>query len=220
MGNDRLEAAADRAEILEVAMTSLVCRDSGDMDGLAACFHPDALLTSSWFSGKASAFVEGARKALATRHTGDSQKHIAGNQRVSLSGGRAICEYYVTLHQRRTIDGYEFDFQTWSSFCDLFEQRDGAWRISRRWVIYEKDRMDPHKPGEVPDSYFKVIDLRPIPRRFAITAGATPMPIIRPPRTFSSRKRPRRGPFGKARKNGLRGNRYEQRAFRSGGGSI
>ncbi|MBT3350796.1 MAG: nuclear transport factor 2 family protein [Nitrospinaceae bacterium] len=163
MSNDRLEAAADRSEILEVAMTSLVCRDSGDMDSLAACFHPDALLTSSWFSGKASDFVEGARKALATRHPGDSQKHIAGNPRVSLNSDRAICEYYLTLYQRRTIDGYKFDFQTWSSFCDLFEQRNGAWRISRRWVIYEKDRMDAYKVGEVPESYFKAMDLSPFP---------------------------------------------------------
>ena len=49
----RILAAADRAEILQVAMTSLCCRDTGDWDGLKECFHPDARIVTSWFSGNA-----------------------------------------------------------------------------------------------------------------------------------------------------------------------
>ena len=160
----RLAAALARAEILQVAMTSLCCRDTGDWDGLKACFHPDARIVTSWFSGNAHEFIEGSRNMMGGHHPDDSQKHMAGNQRAALNGDRAVCEYYLILHQRRTMDGYEFDFQTWSSVVDLFERREGDWRVIGRTMIYEKDRMDPHRPGEVPESYFAAMDLSGFPR--------------------------------------------------------
>ena len=46
MSNQRLEAAADRSEILEVAMRSLVHRDRGDWDALIDAFHPDAQIVT------------------------------------------------------------------------------------------------------------------------------------------------------------------------------
>jgi hypothetical protein len=82
---------------------------------------------------------------------------------ITLNGKRAACEYYVILHQGRTLDGYEFDFQTWSVTIDLHELRDGAWRICTRKMIYEKSRMDPHVPGSVPQSYYDSLDLSPFP---------------------------------------------------------
>lgn len=163
MSNERLEAAADRSKILEVAMRSMVHRDRDDWDELINCFHPDARIVTSWFEGNAHEFIDGSRRMMGSHDPDDSQKHISSNQRVSLGGERAVCEYYLTLHQRRRIDGYLFDFQTWSSVLDMFERREGAWRVLGRWMIYEKDRMDPHKPGEVPESFFKDMDLSPYP---------------------------------------------------------
>ena len=163
MSNERLEAAADRSEILEVAMHSMVHRDRGDWDELIGCFHPDARIVTSWFEGNAHEFIDGSRNMMGSHDPDDSQKHISGNQRVSLGGERANCEYYLTLNQRRRIDDYLFDFQSWSSVLDMFERRDGAWRVLGRWMIYEKDRMDPHKQGEVPESFFREMDLSPYP---------------------------------------------------------
>jgi hypothetical protein len=163
MGQNRLEAAADRSEIIEVAMRSMVHRDRGDWDELIECFHPEARLVTSWFEGNAHEFIADSRSMMGGHDSGDSQKHFLGNQRVYLSGDRALCEYYLTLHQRRQIDGYLFDFQTWSSVLDMFEKRDGDWRVLSRWMIYEKDRMDPHKQGEVPASFFQDMDLSPFP---------------------------------------------------------
>ena len=160
----RLRAAADKLEMMETSMLSHVCRDAGDWENLLDCFHPDAKIATSWFSGGAREFIEESRRMMSGHHAGDSQKHVAGNARARVSGERGVCEYYVVLHQRRTLDGYEFDFSTWSSVVDLHERRDGRWRIASRAMIYEKDRMDPHKPGEVPASYFEAMDLAPYPR--------------------------------------------------------
>ena len=102
----RLRAAADKLEMMEVAMFSHVCRDSGDWDGLLDCFHPDADITTSWFMGNAHAFITESRDMMGGHHPDDTQKHIAGNVRVRVNGERGVCEYYLTLHQRRTMDGY------------------------------------------------------------------------------------------------------------------
>ena len=163
MVKGRLEEAADRSEILDLAMRSMVYRDRGDWDQLIKCFHPEARLVTSWFEGNAHQFILDSRSMMHGHDQGDSQKHIAANPRFILNDVRALGEYYLTLHQRRKIDGYLFDFQTWSSVLDMFEQRDGEWRLLSRWMIYEKDRMDPHKQGEVPASFFEEMDLSPFP---------------------------------------------------------
>ena len=79
----RLRAAADKLEMMEVAMFSHVCRDSGDWDGLLDCFHPDADITTSWFMGNAHAFITESRDMMQGHHPDDTQKHIAGNVRVA-----------------------------------------------------------------------------------------------------------------------------------------
>ena len=163
VNENALEQSVARSEIIEIAMRSMVHRDRGDWDELIACFHPDAQIVTSWFEGNAHEFIEGSSRMMGSHEASDSQKHFSGNQRAYLNGDRALCEYYLTLHQRRRIDGYLFDFQTWSSVLDMFEKRDGSWRVLGRWMIYEKDRMDPHKQGEVPESFFKELDLSPFP---------------------------------------------------------
>ena len=47
----RLQTVVDKFEIIENSTFLLCCRDSGDWQGLAQCYHPDAHITTSWFSG-------------------------------------------------------------------------------------------------------------------------------------------------------------------------
>jgi hypothetical protein len=161
--NTRCQAVLDKFEIIEVSNVLLSSRDSGDWKRLAQCFHPDARVATSWFDGSAREFAEQAKNMMAGHHPTDTQRHVISNPRVTLQGHRAVCEYYVILYQGRTLDGYEFDFQTWSVILDLFEKRHGAWRICKRSNVYEKDRMDPHTPGTVPQSYFDQLDLSRYP---------------------------------------------------------
>ncbi len=160
----RLRAAADKLEMMETSMFSHFCRDAGDWENLLDCFHPDADITTSWFSGNAHEFIRDSRRMMSGHHAEDSQKHVAGTAWARVGGARGVCEYYLVLHQRRAIDGYDFDFSTWSSVLDLHEHKDGRWRVIKRTMIYEKDRMDPYRPGEVPASYFQAMDLTPYPK--------------------------------------------------------
>jgi hypothetical protein len=161
--NEHYQATIDKYDIIEVSTVSFCCRDTGDWDKLAQCFDPEAPITTSWFKGTAREFAAQSKSMMDGHHSTDTQRHMMANARVTLNGNRAVCEYYLILHQGRTLDGYEFDLQTWSVTLDLFERRDGAWLICKRKMIYEKSRMDPRMPGSVPPSYFEQLDLSRYP---------------------------------------------------------
>ena len=186
MGQDaRYQAAVDRSEIVAACAASLCARDTGDWARLVQCFLPEARVTTSWFDGTARDFAAQSRNMMGGHHPTDTQRHAMSNACVALEGDRAVCEFYVILYPGRTLDGYEFDFQTWSVTLDLFERRDGQWRVARRMIIYEKDRMDPHVPGSVPQSYFDQLDLSRYPAairyhcyRNEKSSGQTPKNLI------------------------------------------
>lgn len=159
----RIQESVDKSEIKDVLSVVNYARDAGLWEAWRDCYHEDATLTTSWFSGARDEFVEAAKKMKIARHPGESQKHTVTNPWVRLAGERAAAEHDLILYQRRLIDGVELDFTTWSRVLALLEKRDGAWRIWKRTNIYEKDRMDPYKPDEVPASFYASIDLAGYP---------------------------------------------------------
>ena len=161
--NTRLQTVIDKFEIIETSNVLLSCRDAGDWSRLVNCFHPDARVTTSWFDGTAEEFAKASQNMMAGHHKKDTQRHTISNPRVTINGHRAVNEYYVILYQGRVMDGYEFDLTTWSVTLDLYEQRNGQWRICKRSNIYEKDRLEPHVPGAVPNSYYESLDLSGYP---------------------------------------------------------
>jgi hypothetical protein len=161
---NRLELAIDRSEIENLIAKSIISRDSGMWEALAECYTPDATLTSSWYSGSPADFLEQAGKMRVARHEGEAQKHMTANHWIEVNGGRAISESDLILYQRRLIDAVELDFTTWSRRLHLFEKRDGEWKIRKRWSIYEKDRMDPHNRGELPEGFYESMDLTRYPK--------------------------------------------------------
>ena len=57
----------------------------------------------------------------------------------------------------------QFDAEAWFRFFDLVEKRNGEWRIVKRTAVYEKDRMDPVEPHNLPDGFFDGADLSQFP---------------------------------------------------------
>lgn len=160
----KIQETLDRSEIKDVVSTVNYARDSGLWEELRARYHPDATLATSWFTGTRDEFIEAARRMKIARYPGESQKHVAASPWVRLRGDRAAAEQDLILYQRRLIDGVELDFTTWSRVVVLLEKREGAWRIWKRTNVYEKDRMDPCRPDELPASFYASIDLGGYPR--------------------------------------------------------
>jgi hypothetical protein len=88
------------------------------------------------------------------RKPGDHTKHVISGPWIRVNRDRAFSRCHVNLYIRTTIDGHEFYLQSWARFFDLLERRDGAWRIVKRTAVYEKDRMNPVDPRDVPKDFF------------------------------------------------------------------
>jgi len=161
---DKMRAAIDRQEIKTLIARSIIARDSALWDDLADCYHPDATLTSSWFTGSPAEFVKVAAEMKLTRHEGEAQMHLTGNHWIRTNGNRALAESDLILFQRRVIDGNELDFSTFSRRIDMLEKRAGTWKIWVWTLIYEKDRMDAPDPDALPDGFYGSMDLTGYPR--------------------------------------------------------
>ena len=66
-----------------------------------------------------------------------------------INGARAIAQTRMAIMVRSALDGVEVDAACYGRFFDRVEKRGGSWRIAKRSVIYEKDRIDPVDPGTV-----------------------------------------------------------------------
>jgi len=137
------DAAADRSAIVNAVACWALWRDSGRWDKLASLYTPDALQHTTWFVGPAKEFI--AR--IAARASGGRSAHFIGACGVELNGERAIAETRLVLLVRGTVHGTEVDVTCYGRSYDRFARAEGAWRIARREMIYEKDRMDALEPG-------------------------------------------------------------------------
>ncbi|MEE2760407.1 MAG: nuclear transport factor 2 family protein [Pseudomonadota bacterium] len=162
--HQRLERTADEFEIRKVLSNWAYARDNGDWDLLADCYHGDATMNISWISGPASEFIEQSKGMLAKIKPGAFNKHNVGDAFITVNGKRASSEVHIELISRMSNEVFEFDCITWARFIDLFEKRDeGIWRILKRTMVYEKDRLDPVNPDQVPDGYFDAMNLDQFP---------------------------------------------------------
>jgi hypothetical protein len=151
----RLQESIDRTEIINLIGKSILARDSGLWGQLAECYHSKAEFTSSWYKGNPADFFKvAAVKLERARQEGGEQKHVTSNHWIEINGDRAIAEADLILFMRRAINGVELDFATWSRRLQLIERENGEWKIYRRWVIYERDRMDPVDPTVPVDAYY------------------------------------------------------------------
>jgi hypothetical protein len=139
--------ALDQIQICDVRRSWAFSLDLGEWDRLRACFHPDARITVSWYSGPLDGFIDRSRAMAATRNPEEHRKHWLGNMRSEIRGARAVLETDVLILIREFLDGTLFDYTSYARFYDLFEKRAGVWRILEWNCIYDKDRLDPVVPA-------------------------------------------------------------------------
>lgn len=134
----------DRLAISALMQSWALARDTGDWDGLHATAHPGATVTTTWFDGSFEGFVESCRTSWAK---GSRSQHVLGGTVAQLKGALALAQTRMSIHVRSRLDGVDVDAVCLGRFFDRVEKRGDAWRIVKRSVIYEKDRIDPVVPG-------------------------------------------------------------------------
>jgi len=134
----------DAAAIREVVENWVLWRDAGDWDRFATVWHPDAVMSATWFHGPAADFIAASREGF---DRGVLILHSLGGFTCDVAGDRAIAQTKMSIMQRGTVDGVVVDVTCTGRFYDFFERRQGIWKIARRQPIYEKDRLDPVDPS-------------------------------------------------------------------------
>lgn len=125
---DQLEARQAVADLLHAGARA---NDRKDLDGMRACYWPDATTWHGGYKGPSAGFVDFAvpiiERCLFAAH------HIS-NVTVEVRGGRALAEsHYFAHHRRRAADGAgEEDAFFEGRYIDVLERRGGVWKILLR----------------------------------------------------------------------------------------
>lgn len=152
--NTGIQRMLDEYEIFRVRRRWAYSRDHHDWEVLKTCFHSDATVVVSWFEGTAAEFVEKTKQAGAERKPEERSVHALGNYDVTIRGNRAVLEADMQVLNRDYLDGILFDSICYGRFYDMFERRNDEWRIAKWTCIYDKDRLDPVFPTDIPASFY------------------------------------------------------------------
>ncbi len=138
---ERLEAELgelrDREAIREVIHRYCQAVDRCDLEMLKGCYHADGYDDHGFFAGNAHEFAEYVIPVLKQI---DSSMHAITNTRIRIDGDRAACQsQWSVIHRLRHDQGFA-DFWHQGRYLDVFEKRDGEWKILHRVVAADFDR--------------------------------------------------------------------------------
>lgn len=136
-----IQQVIDAAEIRDVHLRYCRGVDRVDLELVRSCYHPDATDDHGAFKGGVAEFLEWLAPAL-QRY--ESTTHFTGNQLVEASGDTAWAEHYAVVFHRRgeSADLPAADLVVNVRYVDRMERRGGEWRIARRVVVVDSDRLD------------------------------------------------------------------------------
>jgi ketosteroid isomerase-like protein len=132
----------DEAAIKELQIRYCRAADRVDFAALRACFHPDATADYGHGVWNLDEYMDHAMgmtaRFIATTHN-------TGNQLVEVAGDAAWAEHYAVATHRAPPDekGNTADMIAAIRYVDRMERRDGEWRIARRVMILDWQRLDP-----------------------------------------------------------------------------
>ena len=152
-GNGVPPPAPDARSILDqFAVTQVIARErlaheAHDYDVEAACFHPDAIVDVSWYSGSAAQFVDTGRKAAARGLASTSLKATYFDSlsppTVWVNGDRAIAEASCAVHSFAMLGDVEVHVTAYTRLLwRVVKQRDN-WLILGLRGLYLRDTMQP-----------------------------------------------------------------------------
>ncbi|OZC62848.1 hypothetical protein CH267_00410 [Rhodococcus sp. 06-621-2] len=150
----------DREAIRDVLHRYCRGADRLDAEAMKSCYHEDAYDTH-WFSnGPAQEFSEWViADCLPAAHT---TVHTLTNEIIEIEGDRAFVESHVHVLHEMAAPGDDpqkpFVHQLMECrYVDLFEKRDGQWKISYRHVVVDNnlELRVPEMPVLIPESMGK-----------------------------------------------------------------
>lgn len=117
------------------------CRavDRLDVELLKSCYWPEAYDTHWWHNATGHEFAEHVVGDVLTNAF--ASEHSLSNPMIDLDGTHAFVETRcLVLHRLRLNDGEFLDQQAHARYLDLFEKREGEWKLIYRHVVVDADR--------------------------------------------------------------------------------
>jgi hypothetical protein len=133
-----LQSLQDREAIRDVIHRYCRSADRCDIDGFKACYWPDGFDDHGFFGGNAWEFCDYVIPVLKQI---DSSIHAITNTIIDIDGDRAFCESQWSVVHRLREDAELLDFWHQGRYLDIFEKRNGEWRILVRTIVSDTDRL-------------------------------------------------------------------------------
>lgn len=140
-----IDEAAHISAITQLVLAERECRDMGRWERMKACYHPDAVVHISWFTGSGPDFVDASRE-MARR--GVPAKHRLGPITVRINGTRAVATMVIAIDIPAVLQGIEVMLTNHARVFYRAELRDGSWKLSSFEVIYMRDELNARIPGQ------------------------------------------------------------------------
>ena len=147
--DDAVQRLLDEEAIKKVHLRYCRAVDRRDFPLLRSCYHPDAIDDHGDYVGGVDGFIAFCEAGTLNFV---STTHLTCNALVEVDGDVAWAEFYGRAYHRVAAgaDGGEKDLAVNTRWVDRFERRDGEWRIARRMVVVDSDRVDPVTERWVP----------------------------------------------------------------------
>ncbi|MUT27148.1 MULTISPECIES: nuclear transport factor 2 family protein [Mesorhizobium] len=149
MSHAKITELGDREAIRDCLYRYCRGVDRADEAVLRSAYWPDAHDNHRAYCGSAEGFIE---FALGVFNTGPRLIHQITNVLIEfIDPTEALVESYFTGLQRGPDeDGEARQVLLCGRYCDLFQKREGAWRIAERTVVY--DWFEEQTPPAVPEA--------------------------------------------------------------------
>lgn len=135
----------DKLAVAEVVQTERAARDQGQWERMAACFHPDSVVSISWIETSGPEFVAASQRAFAS---GMRHLHQMAPTLVTLNGDRALAESGAAILLGGRVGGVEVMVTSHARMHARVERSEGVWKIVRLGAVYFEDEMRARIPGE------------------------------------------------------------------------
>lgn len=139
-----IEELLAKQEIMELSATYMRGLDRLDRQLLRSVFHDDAKTDYGFFKGGPDAFCDMAFKALKDHA---ANHHMLGQLNITVAGHQAAGEVYFQAYHRLTGTSAPEDLFIAGRYIDLYEQRQGVWKIAERAEVNDWARTEPAADG-------------------------------------------------------------------------
>lgn len=141
-----LQQLLDRQAIQDVLVRYCRAVDRADVALLRDCYHSDATEDhGGTFAGSAQAYIDMLAPVLPRAGT---LSHTTTNILIEFDGPQAArVESHILAFARLKKAGEKFDSLCLARAVDRFTQRDGAWRIAARQLVWEWNHDMPMAEG-------------------------------------------------------------------------